>query len=98
MSGPSFSPPDAFRTWPVTEARCGNSGVVGAWGWVQLARDWFVQQSDSTGLLIGTGDTIGRAARKLAQAKVKQLLVANRTYAHVQDLAGRHGVVVLPMD
>src|SRR3546814_21114893 len=34
----------------------------------------------------------------LAQAKVKQLLVANRTYAHAQDLAERHGGVALPLD
>src|SRR3546814_15924461 len=81
-----------------TETRIGNSPVSGASVAVRLAQDSFAQPSDSTVLLIGAGDTIELAARHLAQAKVKQLLVANRTYAHAQDLAERHGRVALPLD
>ena len=81
-----------------TETRIGNSPVSVASVAVRLAQDSFAQPSDSTVLLVGAGDTIELAARHLAQAKVKQLLVANRTYAHAQDLAERHGGVALPLD
>ena len=49
-------------------------------------------------LLIGAGETIELTARHLVQANVKQLLVANRTYTHAQELAARHGGVALPLD
>ena len=81
-----------------TETRIGNSPVSVASVAVRLAQESFAQPSDSTVLLVGAGDTIELAARHLAQAKVKQLLVANRTYAHAQDLAERHGGVALPLD
>src|SRR3546814_11572094 len=58
-----------------TETRIGNSPVSVASVAVRLAQDSFAQPSDSTVLLIGAGDTIELAARHLAQAKVKQLLV-----------------------
>ena len=48
-------------------------------------------------LLIGAGDTIELAARHLAEAQVKRLLVANRTLEHAQELASRHGGVALPL-
>lgn len=81
-----------------TETRIGNSPVSVASVAVRLAQESFAQPSDSTVLLIGAGETIELAARHLAQARVKQLLVANRTYAHAQDLAARHGGVALPLD
>ncbi|GAA3917211.1 glutamyl-tRNA reductase [Luteimonas lutimaris] len=81
-----------------TETRIGNSPVSVASVAVRLAQESFAQPSDSTVLLVGAGETIELAARHLAQAKVKQLLVANRTYAHAQDLAARHGGVALPLD
>lgn len=81
-----------------TETRIGNSPVSVASVAVRLAQESFAQPSDSTVLLIGAGETIELAARHLAQAKVKQLLIANRTYAHAQDLAARHGGMALPLD
>ena len=81
-----------------TETRIGNSPVSVASVAVRLAQESFAQPSDSTVLLIGAGETIELAARHLAQAKVKQLLIANRTYAHARDLATRHGGVALPLD
>lgn len=81
-----------------TETRIGNSPVSVASVSVRLAQESFAQPSDSTVLLIGAGETIELAARHLAQAKVKQLLVANRTYGHAQELAARHGGVALPLD
>jgi glutamyl-tRNA reductase len=81
-----------------TETRIGNSPVSMASVAVRLAEDSFARPQDSVVLLIGAGEIIELAARHLAQAKVKRLLVANRTYAHAQDLAARHGGVALPLD
>ncbi len=81
-----------------TETRIGNSPVSVASMAVRLAQESFARLSDSTVLLIGAGETIELAARHLAQANVKQLLVANRTYLHAQELAARHGGVALPLD
>jgi glutamyl-tRNA reductase len=64
---------------------------------VRLAQESFARPQDSVALLIGAGETIELVARHLAQAKVKRLLVANRTLAHAQELASRHGGVALPL-
>jgi glutamyl-tRNA reductase len=81
-----------------TETRIGNSPVSVASMAVRLAQESFARPADSVALLIGAGETIELAARHLAQARVKRLLVANRTYAHAQELAARHGGVALPLD
>lgn len=81
-----------------SETRIGNSPVSVASVAVRLAQESFAQPSDSVVLLIGAGETIELAARHLAQAQVKRLLVANRTYQHAHDLAARHGGVALPLD
>jgi glutamyl-tRNA reductase len=81
-----------------TETRIGNSPVSVASMAVRLAQQSFARPADSVVLLIGAGETIELAARHLAQAKVKRLLVANRTYPHAQELAARHGGVALPLD
>ncbi|TDK21767.1 glutamyl-tRNA reductase [Luteimonas aestuarii] len=81
-----------------SETRIGNSPVSVASLAVRLAQESFARPSDSVVLLIGAGETIELAARHLAQAKVKRLLVANRTYAHAQELAARHNAVALPLD
>ncbi|UNK43307.1 glutamyl-tRNA reductase [Luteimonas sp. S4-F44] len=81
-----------------SETRIGNSPVSVASLAVRLAQESFARPSDSAVLLIGAGETIELAARHLAQAKVKRLLVANRTYAHAQELAARHGGIALPLD
>lgn len=81
-----------------SETRIGTSPVSVASLAVRLAQESFARPSDSVVLLIGAGETIELAARHLAQANVKRLLVANRTYAHAQELAARHGGVALPLD
>lgn len=80
-----------------TETRIGNSPVSVASVAVRLAQESFARLEESTVLLIGAGETIELAARHLAQARTRQLLVANRTLAHAQDLASRHGGVALPL-
>ncbi|MGO1542239.1 MAG: glutamyl-tRNA reductase [Luteimonas sp.] len=81
-----------------SETRIGNSPVSVASVAVRLAQESFARIEDSSVLLVGAGETIELAARHLAQAKVKRLLVANRTLAHAQELASRHGGVALPLE
>ncbi|MBJ6981228.1 glutamyl-tRNA reductase [Luteimonas sp. MC1572] len=81
-----------------TETRIGNSPVSMASMAVRLAQESFARPEDSVVLLVGAGETIELAARHLAQAKVKRLLVANRTFRHAEELAARHGGVALPLD
>ncbi|WP_149195984.1 glutamyl-tRNA reductase [Luteimonas suaedae] len=80
-----------------SETRIGNSPVSVASVAVRLAQESFARLADSTVLLVGAGETIELVARHLVQADVKRLLVANRTLAHAQDLASRHGGVALPL-
>lgn len=80
-----------------TDTRIGASPVSVASTAVRLLQESFARPSDATVLLIGAGETIELAARHLVQAKVARLLVANRTLAHAQELASRHGGVALPL-
>ncbi len=80
-----------------TDTRVGAHPVSVAFAAVRLARQVFARLDEATVLLIGAGDTIELAARHLVDAKVKRLLVANRTLEHAQSLASRHGGVALPL-
>jgi glutamyl-tRNA reductase len=80
-----------------SDTRIGANPVSVASTAVRLAQESFARLEESTVLLIGAGETIELAARHLVQAKVKRLLVANRTLAHAQDLATRHGGYALPL-
>ncbi|HEY0503989.1 MAG TPA: glutamyl-tRNA reductase [Lysobacter sp.] len=80
-----------------TDTRIGANPVSVASAAVRLAQESFARLEDSTVLMIGAGETIELAARHLVQAKARRLLVANRTLAHAQDLATRHGGVALPL-
>ena len=80
-----------------TDTRIGANPVSVASTAVRLAQDSFARLSDSTVLLIGAGETIELAARHLVEAKAQRLLVANRTLAHAQELASRHGGMALPL-
>jgi len=80
-----------------TDTRIGANPVSIASAAVRLAQGSFARPEDSSILLIGAGETIELVARHLAQAQVKRLLVANRTLAHAQALASRHGGMALPL-
>ena len=80
-----------------TDTRIGANPVSVASTAVRLAQESFARLEDSTVLLIGAGETIELAARHLVQAKTKRLLIANRTLAHAQDLATRHGGYALAL-
>jgi glutamyl-tRNA reductase len=80
-----------------TDTRIGANPVSVASTAVKLAQESFAPLPQSTVLLIGAGETIELAARHLVQAGTRRLLVANRTVAHAQDLALRHGGYALPL-
>lgn len=80
-----------------TDTRVGANPISVASTAVRLAQDSFARLDDSTVLLVGAGETIELAARHLGEARVKRLLIANRTLAHAQELASRHGGVALPL-
>ncbi|MET3929250.1 glutamyl-tRNA reductase [Lysobacter sp. OAE881] len=80
-----------------TDTRIGANPVSVASAAVRLAQESFARLEDSTVLMIGAGETIELAARHLVQARAKRLLVANRTLAHAQELASRHGGFALPL-
>jgi glutamyl-tRNA reductase len=80
-----------------TDTRIGANPVSVASTAVRLAQESFARLEDSTVLLVGAGETIELAARHLVQAKTKRLLIANRTLAHAQDLATRHGGYALAL-
>ena len=80
-----------------TETRIGANPVSVASAAVRLAQESFARLDEATVLLVGAGETIELAARHLREGRVRRLLVANRTLAHAQDLASRHGGVALPL-
>jgi len=80
-----------------TDTRIGAHPVSVASAAVRLAQNAFARLDESTALLIGAGETVELAARHLSEGKVKRLLIANRTLAHAQDIASRHGGVALPL-
>lgn len=80
-----------------TDTRIGANPVSVASAAVRMAEETFARPVDSITLLIGAGETIELTARHLVQAKAKRLLFANRTLAHAQELASRHGGVALPL-
>ncbi len=80
-----------------TDTRVGANPVSVASTAVRLAQDAFARLDESTVLLVGAGETIELAAKHLSEARVKRLLIANRTLTHAQDLATRHGGVALPL-
>jgi glutamyl-tRNA reductase len=58
---------------------------------VRLAERVFADLADACVLLVGAGETIELVARHLAEAKVRRLIVANRTLDNAQTLATRFG-------
>ncbi len=80
-----------------TDTRIGAHPVSVAFAAVRLARQVFSELDRATVLLVGAGDTIELAARHLAEARAKRLLVANRTLEHAQALASQHGGYALPL-
>src|SRR6185312_6782924 len=74
-----------------SDTRIGANPVSVAFTAVRLAERLFADLSQACVLLIGAGETIELAARHLTEARVRRLIVANRTLENAQALAGRLG-------
>jgi len=74
-----------------TDTRIGANPVSVAFTAVRLAERLFADLGQACVLLIGAGETIELAARHLTEARVRRLIVANRTLENAQALAGRLG-------
>ena len=74
-----------------SDTRIGANPVSVAFTAVRLAERVFADLAEACVLLIGAGETIELAARHLSEAKVRRLIVANRTLDNAQSLATRFG-------
>jgi len=81
-----------------SQTRIGANPVSVASMAVRLSEESFARPSDSSVLLIGAGETIELTARHLVRARVKRLMIANRTLQHAQELASRYAAIALPLD
>ncbi|MGH8172456.1 MAG: glutamyl-tRNA reductase, partial [Rhodanobacteraceae bacterium] len=74
-----------------SDTRIGANPVSVAFTAVRLAERVFADLRQACVLLIGAGETIELAARHLTEARVRSLIVANRTLENAQALASRFG-------
>ncbi|HKK55314.1 glutamyl-tRNA reductase [Marinobacter sp.] len=74
-----------------TETAIGENPVSVAYAAVSMAHHIFSDMSRHKALLIGAGKTIELVSRHLADAGVKDFLVANRTFERAQALADARG-------
>ena len=74
-----------------TQTAIGENPVSVAYAAVSMAHHIFADMSRNKALLIGAGKTIELVARHLADAGVKDFLVANRTLERAQALAESRG-------
>ena len=74
-----------------TQTAIGENPVSVAYAAVSMAHHIFADMSRNRALLIGAGKTIELVARHLADAGVKNFLVANRTLERAQALADSRG-------
>jgi len=72
-----------------TETEVASSAVSISYAAVELAKRIFGNMAGYRAMLIGAGEMAELAATHLLQAGVTELLVANRTFAHAQELAGQ---------
>lgn len=80
-----------------SDTRIGASTVSVAFTTVRLAERVFADLAEACVLLIGAGETIELAARHLTEARVRRLIVANRTLDNAQVLAARFGGYAIPL-
>jgi glutamyl-tRNA reductase len=80
-----------------TDTRIGANPVSVAFTAVRMAERLFADLQQACVLLIGAGETIELAARHLAESRVRRLIVANRTLANAQALAGRFSAYAIAL-
>ena len=81
-----------------TDTRIGANPVSVASTAVRLAQESFIALDGASVLLVGAGDTMELVAKHLSDAKVRRLLVTNRTLPRAQALAQAHGGVAFALD
>lgn len=70
------------------ETAIGHNPVSVAYAAVRLAARIFADLPKSTALLIGAGKTVELLARHLRDQGIRKIMIANRTLARAQELAG----------
>jgi glutamyl-tRNA reductase len=70
-----------------TDTAIGSSPISVAFAAVRLAQRIFDDLSKQTAVLIGAGETIELTARHLAENRIGELIIANRTYDKAHALA-----------
>jgi glutamyl-tRNA reductase len=80
-----------------TDTRIGANPVSVAYTAVRMAERLFTDLSQACVLLIGAGETIELAARHLTEARVRRLIIANRTLENAQTLAQRFGAYAIAL-
>jgi len=81
-----------------TETAVASSAVSISYAAVELAKRIFGDMQNHTALLIGAGEMAELAATHLLQAGIKNLFVANRTFARAESLAKQMGGKAIPFD
>ncbi len=72
-----------------TATGIGASAVSISYAAVELAKRIFGEMTGKKAMLVGAGEMAELAAMHLLNAGVSEILVANRTYARAEELAGR---------
>jgi len=80
-----------------TDTRIGANPVSVAFTAVRLAERVFADLGQACVMLIGAGETIELAARHLAEARVRRLIIANRTLENAQALASRFSAYAIAL-
>ena len=81
-----------------TETEVASSAVSISYAAVELAKRIFGDMNGYRAMLVGAGEMAELAATHLLQAGIESLAVANRTFAHAQELATRFHGEVIPFD
>lgn len=81
-----------------SDTAIGRHPVSIAFAAVRLAERLFTDLAEATVLLIGAGEMVELAARHLTERHIPRLIVANRTLAHAQEIAARHGGYAITLE
>jgi len=80
-----------------TETAIGANAVSVAFAAVSLAKQIFADLSKQTVMMVGAGEMMELAARHLREQNIKHMIVANRTLARAEILAGQFGAEAITL-
>lgn len=81
-----------------TESELGAHPVSAAYAAVQIAKRIFSDFGKQTALLIGAGETVRLFGRHLRSQGIGRMIIANRSLANAQKLAGELGAFAMSLD